>query len=1172
MSGRNPYANGYGYPSDSGRSENGGYGGSSGLGVNGYGGGGNAGGGGNRDRERERERRPGGYGGFMNEEPQRPPTPSSTLSRERDRDRDYDRGRGEQDRRPSAASSSRSRPRDVNTGTRWRPGRDEGDYMRPMPTNRTDAAASGGRGAQSIEELLQTIQRNWDFMATEDCIPVQVALQLMDNSTLGKADREPEFLQTQKQIQKTLRSIVNEHHQGFNSSIGTYHKIQASIHSSQNRVRTLRSSLEETKSGLLTTKPELQGLATSSQDYDDILQLFNQIHEVQMLPEKLEQKISDKRFLSAVDILQEGLRLMRRSEFEEIGALSDLRSYFTNQETSLTEILIEELHDHLYLKSPYCQDRWKASATDEKASQGSANGATWERPVYSFLAKMDVSKPMIEDSSRNPEADTFHYISLIIEALNRMGNLDIAVDRIEQRLPVELFAVVDKTSAEVDARHPNLARTLLSQDNKSGLPTEINEQRGPVLTEFLWNLYAKFEAIAEGHRVIHDVIVGIIHRERLGKTTLADGFKELWKLYQSEIRSLLHDYLATDGDDSYRTVPRQAEAKRNFSLNQRDRNKKMFKMSDVDQKSSDMKTERDELDEILRHSVPGLVTKTAERTNSDGTPTSKQGNSGTGHKLLIQPSVFNMGLLLPPSLSFIQKLKDIVPADSDIAMSTLTSFLDDFLINVFQPQLDEAVTDLCALSFIASDAFSEDPNWVTVSPKPIFKGTVNFMSLVKAFSKMLDSIPHDQMFTQMVLSQIVTYYDKCCGWYKAMVTRISSPVNGGTRLKKPALFADAGEIHETVKKLLVGNGDRKALIDKETEILLRETSAIPLDEFDLISDPKNVVTLSLLHNSLQWLVSQLSKLRYITSSSVDSSRSESKRMTHARRWTLISTIKPRRDSISQPVYLPMNNETVIIFDNTLQSLRNLANNALLAMQIDIRCRVIYVLTKAMAGPQGPQPLLVDTPSTPAPSANTNWHLLLPTPPAAASPQVLELNNELIAIDTNLSSYLAPSEEQFITSGLARFIDQTFIFCTQYIGALNHNGALRLQLDVLVLQQNLKNIITESDTSAGKENEPTEVVALPRSAKFLDWFLEGPQKALDHAKEEKELFASQGDKALAAGNGAPFTYDELRVLIELCFSEIMRGPRGEQNREDFMTAKRSNGDAMLRLSEVMWDSK
>jgi hypothetical protein len=31
---------------------------------------------------------------------------------------------------------------------------------------------------------------------------------------------------------------------------------------------------------------------------------------------------------------------------------------------------------------------------------------------------------------------------------------------------------------------------------------------------------------------------------------------------------------------------------------------------------------------------------------------------------------------------------------------------------------------------------------------------------------MLSSIPHDQAFTQLLISQIVTYYDKCCGWYK----------------------------------------------------------------------------------------------------------------------------------------------------------------------------------------------------------------------------------------------------------------------------------------------------------------------------------------------------------------------------------------------------------------------
>lgn len=146
----------------------------------------------------------------------------------------------------------------------------------------------------------------------------------------------------------------------------------------------------------------------------------------------------------------------------------------------------------------------------------------------------------------------------------------------------------------------------------------------------------------------------------------------------------------------------------------------MFKLSDIDQ-NSEMKAEQDELDEILKSSVPGMVSKTRQKSSTNDTTQFRQGNSGTGHKILIEPSVFNMGLLLPPSLSFIQRLKDIVPVNSDIPMNTLTSFLDDFMVNVFHPQLDETVTDLCTLSFISADAFTEDPQWAKVSPRPIFR-------------------------------------------------------------------------------------------------------------------------------------------------------------------------------------------------------------------------------------------------------------------------------------------------------------------------------------------------------------------------------------------------------------------------------------------------------------------
>ena len=133
-----------------------------------------------------------------------------------------------------------------------------------------------------------------------------------------------------------------------------------------------------------------------------------------------------------------------------------------------------------------------------------------------------------------------------------------------------------------------------------------------------------------------------------------------------------------------------------------------------------MKNEREELDDLLRSSVPGLVSKSRQKTSVNDASTSRQENSGTGHRILIKPSVLNISLLLPPSLSFIQRLKDIVPVDADIATSTLTSFLDDFLVNVFLPQLDDTVTDMCTFNLIAVDSFTEDPQWAKVSPRPVF--------------------------------------------------------------------------------------------------------------------------------------------------------------------------------------------------------------------------------------------------------------------------------------------------------------------------------------------------------------------------------------------------------------------------------------------------------------------
>lgn len=46
-------------------------------------------------------------------------------------------------------------------------------------------------------------------MTQNDCLPVHVALQLMDHSSLGRGQDYQDFQKTSKQLQKALKAIVN---------------------------------------------------------------------------------------------------------------------------------------------------------------------------------------------------------------------------------------------------------------------------------------------------------------------------------------------------------------------------------------------------------------------------------------------------------------------------------------------------------------------------------------------------------------------------------------------------------------------------------------------------------------------------------------------------------------------------------------------------------------------------------------------------------------------------------------------------------------------------------------------------------------------------------------------------------------------------------------------------
>ncbi|KAL1895180.1 exocyst subunit [Sporothrix stenoceras] len=1311
------------------------------------GGGGGGGGGGDRgggDR---------GGGGYMS---------SSSRGGDRSGDRG-DRDRAERDRRPPPRmgggggrqmyqqADSEDEPYDQYDGrgplppSQRRPRQQPSQQnLQPQQQYGRDRGGSGGRGGddrgggynssqperrQIGQDALDRIRTEWPAMCQTDCVPVQMALQLLDGSSVGRAHEYRAFQRTHQYLQDSLKGIVHDYHQGFNSSIGTFHKIQSSIQASQKKVRVLKEGLAASKTSLCKSDPELAKLYTASQQYDDLLQTLTDLDELRQVPERLEARISEKQFLTAVEVLQNALRKLRKPELDGIGALSDLRSYLANQETALMDILVEELHEHLYLKSPYCQERWQTLAKHQGAGSGSSGssgnsnsgsvgspsvtmlgatmGATASAsdtpanfvPFFALLDSMDVEHAVLEDPARNPEGDTFYYITLVVESLNKLGRLEAAVDQLKQRLPVELFSVVHETVNEIDQKHPSslrggsssgtgsyLARGGGGEGSGAGANGDANnassggagagaggpssssaaasgaaaaasaglhiygsretQMRADVIYDLLWTLYGKFEAIAEGHRIFHEYIKALIRREGAGNNSaLLGSFKELWNLYQNEIRSLLHNYVTTDADlyrsgghgggDRSSLLLNGGGLGRNGSLGAGNSRENIFKFNEADAKSLEMATEYEALDGIIRAAVPGLTSNNGaggsgtaagsganagasrgERKGGDKKggrksygaagsldPMAQAGGVGDFHKSLVEPSVFNMSLLLPPTLVFLQRLRGIVPPGSDLAASTLTSFLDNFLVNVFQPQLDETLGKLSDAVFGEADAFQIDPQWSQVARRPVFKGTTAFFSVVTAFCRMLGTIPHDQALSALIITQMMRYYDRCFSWYKALVTKTqvdssatdasassSSPTGSDAdtqRLRVSAVLAlEGGDVANTVRALWAVDeeladaadagasstattsavDDQVVLMHKKTALLQREVEQLlarysgksqRLGMSDVISDRDAITSLCLLYTSMKWLAVKIGGLRHIarpdgdptgpsrTANNAGSGASGASGGSSAlakpdkRRWTLLNTESGKALADAGPVYLPMTQESVQSFDSIVSSYEELAATSLLTLHLEVRCRVAYALGVALS-PEATAPYLLDQ--------DVN----------EPDPQILSLNGELIAYDETVVRCLVRDREvDFVRQGLGRLVNAYLVGNAKMVTPMNSRGCGRMQLNILVLQQNLKNI--------------EDGVDLARAANYYALFDQGPDAIVAKAKECKdrqEADAASADKSAdgeAANSNDTFTYDELKELIELYYSEQLANPeRGIEN-----AARRQMGEKLMELGEHLW---
>jgi exocyst complex component 4 len=102
--------------------------------------------------------------------------------------------------------------------------------------------------------------------------------------------------------------------------------------------------------------------------------------------------------------------------------------------------------------------------------------------------------------------------------------------------------------------------------------------------------------------------------------------------------------------------------------------------------------------------------------------------------------------------------------------------------------------------------------------------------------------------------------------------------------------------------------------------------------------------------------------------------------------------------------------------------------------------------------------------------------------------------------------------------------------------MNAAGCNLLQLNVLVLQHNLKNI------------EPR--VQLLRSTLYFELFSGGPDNVIAHAK--------------AKGKALSFSFEQMKALLQLCYSEALKSDR----RDVVVAAEKGLEDHVQQLGKVL----
>ncbi|XP_018887001.1 exocyst complex component 4 isoform X1 [Gorilla gorilla gorilla] len=846
-------------------------------------------------------------------------------------------------------------------------------------------------------------------------------------------DRENEKGRLEEAYEKCdrdLDELIVQHYTELTTAIRTYQSITERITNSRNKIKQVKENLLSCKMLLHCKRDELRKLWIEGIEHKHVLNLLDEIENIKQVPQKLEQCMASKHYLSATDMLVSAVESLE-GPLLQVEGLSDLRLELHSKKMNLHLVLIDELHRHLYIKSTSRvvqrnKEKGKISSLVKDASVPLIDVTNLPTPRkfldtsrYSTAGSSSVREINLqdikEDLELDPEENSTLFMGILIKGLAKLKKIPETVKAIIERLEQELKQIVKRSTTQVADSGYQRGENV----------TVENQPR--LLLELLELLFDKFNAVATAHSVVlgylqDTVVTPLTQQEDIKLYDMAD----VWVKIQDVLQMLLTEYLdmkntrtasEPSAQLSYASTGREFAAFFAKKKPQRPKNS-LFKFESSSHAIS--------MSAYLREQRRELYSRSGEL---QGGPDDNLIEGG-GTKFVCKPGARNITVIFHPLLRFIQEIEHalgLAPAKQCPLREFLTVYIKNIFLNQVLAEINKEIEGVTKTSDPLKILANADTMKVLGVQRPLLQSTIIVEKTVQDLLNLMhDLSAYSDQFLNMVCVKLQEYKDTCTAAYRGIVQSEEKLVISASwakdddisrLLKSLPNWMNMAQPKQLRPKREEEEDFIRAAFGKESEVLIGNLGDKLIPPQDILRDVSDLKALANMHESLEWLASR--------TKSAFSNLSTSQ------------MLSPAQDSHTNTDLPPVSEQIMQTLSELAKSFQDMADRCLLVLHLEVRVHCFhYLIPLAKEG---------------------NYAIVANVESMDYDPLVVKLNKDISAIEEAMSASLQQHKFQYIFEGLGHLISCILINGAQYFRRISESGIKKMCRNIFVLQQNLTNI-------------------------------------------------------------------------------------------------------------------